>query len=48
MVMLPLFGDQADNVQRMTARGVAESLSIVDVTSAKLLEALNKVINDKR
>lgn len=48
MVMLPLFGDQADNVQRMVARGVAESLTIADVTTAKLLEALNKVINDKR
>ncbi|XP_041940034.1 UDP-glucuronosyltransferase 1A1-like isoform X1 [Alosa sapidissima] len=47
MVMLPLFGDQADNVQRMVARGVAESLTIADVTTAKLLEALNKVINDK-
>ncbi|XP_062390059.1 UDP-glucuronosyltransferase 1A5-like isoform X4 [Sardina pilchardus] len=46
MVMLPLFGDQADNVQRMVARGVAESLTIAGVTTPELLEALNKVIND--
>ncbi|TRY91905.1 hypothetical protein DNTS_024115, partial [Danionella cerebrum] len=47
MVMLPLFGDQGDNVQRLVSRGVAESLSIYDVTSEKLLVALRKVINDK-
>ncbi|XP_063069604.1 UDP-glucuronosyltransferase-like isoform X2 [Engraulis encrasicolus] len=47
MVMLPLFGDQPDNAQRMVSRGVAEALSITDVTSEKLLTALNKVINDK-
>ncbi|KAI1898335.1 hypothetical protein AGOR_G00071270 [Albula goreensis] len=47
MVMLPLFGDQSDNVERMVYRGVAESLAVFDVTSDKLLTALNKVINDK-
>ncbi|KAI4875463.1 hypothetical protein NFI96_011987, partial [Prochilodus magdalenae] len=47
MVMIPLFGDQGDNVQRMVARGVAETLNIYDITSEKLLVALNKVINDK-
>ncbi|XP_072541460.1 UDP-glucuronosyltransferase 1A5-like isoform X4 [Salminus brasiliensis] len=47
MVMIPLFGDQGDNVQRMVVRGVAESLNIFDITSEKLLEALRKVINDK-
>ncbi len=48
MVMLPLFGDQGDNVQRLVSRGVAESLSIYDLTAEKLLVALRKVINDKR
>ncbi|XP_062391019.1 UDP-glucuronosyltransferase 1-6-like isoform X1 [Sardina pilchardus] len=47
MVTIPLFGDQGDNAQRMVARGVAESLTIADVTTAKVLEALNKVIGDK-
>nr|XP_055070842.1 UDP-glucuronosyltransferase-like isoform X1 [Misgurnus anguillicaudatus] len=47
MVMLPLFGDQGDNVQRLVSRGVAEGLSIFDLTSEKLLVALRKVINDK-
>lgn len=47
MVMLPLFGDQGDNAQRMVSRGVAEVLRIYDVKSEQILEALNKVINDK-
>ncbi|XP_021478988.1 UDP-glucuronosyltransferase isoform X4 [Oncorhynchus mykiss] len=47
MVMLPLFGDQGDNVHRMAVRGVGEVLSVFDITSDKLVEALNKVINDK-
>uniref|UniRef100_A0A672SXN2 UDP-glucuronosyltransferase n=1 Tax=Sinocyclocheilus grahami TaxID=75366 RepID=A0A672SXN2_SINGR len=47
MVMLPLFGDQGDNVQRLVSRGVAEALSIHDLTAEKLLVALRKVINDK-
>ncbi|XP_066542515.1 UDP glucuronosyltransferase 1 family a, b isoform X2 [Hoplias malabaricus] len=47
MVMIPLFGDQGDNVQRMVARGVAETVNIFDITSEKLLVALRKVINDK-
>ncbi|XP_036400741.1 UDP-glucuronosyltransferase 1A1-like isoform X1 [Megalops cyprinoides] len=46
MVMMPLFGDQGDNVQRMAVRGVAEVLSIFEVTTETLLQALNKVIND--
>ncbi|RXN28099.1 UDP-glucuronosyltransferase 1-5-like protein [Labeo rohita] len=47
MVMIPLFGDQGDNVQRLVSRGVAETLRIYDLTSEKLLVALRKVINDK-
>lgn len=48
MVMLPLFGDQGDNVQRLVSRGVAESLSIYDLSTEKLLVALKKVITEKR
>ncbi|XP_063068425.1 UDP-glucuronosyltransferase-like isoform X2 [Engraulis encrasicolus] len=46
MVMLPLFGDQNDNVLRVASRGVGVVLSIFDVTSDALVEALDKVIND--
>ncbi|XP_041663088.1 UDP-glucuronosyltransferase-like [Cheilinus undulatus] len=47
MLMFPLFGDQSDNVQNMVAHGVAEKLGIYDVTTEKLLAALNKIIHDK-
>ncbi|XP_028811236.1 UDP-glucuronosyltransferase-like [Denticeps clupeoides] len=46
MVMLPLFGDQGDNVHRVASRGVGIVLSIYDITAETLLEALDKVIND--
>lgn len=48
MVMIPLFGDQTDNVLRMVVRGVAESLTMFDLTSEQLLGALRKVLNNKR
>ncbi|CAG04937.1 unnamed protein product, partial [Tetraodon nigroviridis] len=47
MLMFPLFGDQIDNVPRMIHRGVAETLSIYDVTSQKLVAALKKMVQDK-
>nr|XP_015214911.1 PREDICTED: UDP-glucuronosyltransferase 1-1-like [Lepisosteus oculatus] len=47
MVMLPLFGDQSDNAHRMEARGVGVVLSINQITTEVLLEAVNKVINNK-
>lgn len=47
MLMFPLFGDQGDNVHRLVTRGIAERLSIHDVTSEKLVAALKKIINDK-
>ncbi|XP_016404158.1 UDP-glucuronosyltransferase 1-6-like isoform X1 [Sinocyclocheilus rhinocerous] len=46
MVMLPLFGDQGDNVHRMATRGVGVVLSIHDITAETLVDALNTVIND--
>ncbi|NP_001170917.1 UDP glucuronosyltransferase 1 family, polypeptide B1 precursor [Danio rerio] len=46
MVMLPLFGDQADNVHRVATRGVGVILSIHDITVETLLDALNSVINN--
>lgn len=48
MVMMPLFGDQNDNADRVASRGVAVVLSIFDVTSDALVDALDKVINDSR
>ncbi|XP_040005364.1 UDP-glucuronosyltransferase-like [Xiphias gladius] len=47
MLMFPLFGEQGDNVHRLVVRGVAEKLSIYEMTSEKLLAALNKIIHDK-
>ncbi|XP_077059814.1 UDP-glucuronosyltransferase 1A6-like isoform X1 [Siphateles boraxobius] len=46
MVMLPLFGDQGDNVHRMATRGVGVILSIHDITVQTLVDALNAVINE--
>ncbi|XP_018977900.2 UDP-glucuronosyltransferase 1-6-like isoform X1 [Cyprinus carpio] len=46
MVMLPLFGDQDDNVHRVATRGVGVVLSIHDITTETLVDALNTVIND--
>ncbi|XP_041119748.1 UDP-glucuronosyltransferase 1-2-like [Polyodon spathula] len=46
MVMLPLFGDQADNVLRVASQGAGVVLNIHDMTSQSLLDALNTVIND--
>ncbi|XP_073682423.1 UDP-glucuronosyltransferase 1A6-like isoform X1 [Garra rufa] len=46
MVMLPLFGDQGDNVHRMASRGVGVVLNIHDITAETLVDALNTVIND--
>lgn len=48
MLMFPLFGDQGDNVHHMVARGAALKLGIYDMTTESLLEALNKITNDKR
>ncbi|XP_019737957.1 UDP-glucuronosyltransferase-like [Hippocampus comes] len=47
MLMLPLFGDQADNALRMVSRGIAEKLTVYDLTTDKLLVALNNIINNK-
>ncbi|XP_061579012.1 UDP-glucuronosyltransferase-like [Cololabis saira] len=47
MLMIPLFGDQGDNVHRMVVRGVAERLSMFDLTRETLVASLNKIIHDK-
>ncbi|KAM9343492.1 UDP-glucuronosyltransferase-like [Pholidichthys leucotaenia] len=47
MLMFPLFGDQGDNVHHMVARGVAEQLSMHDVTTEEIVAALNKMTRDR-
>ncbi|KAM9486446.1 UDP-glucuronosyltransferase-like isoform 2-T2 [Clarias gariepinus] len=47
MVMIPLFGEQKDNVVRMVSHGVAERLNMYDLTSENLLKAVRRVITDK-
>ncbi|CAN9497912.1 unnamed protein product [Ophioblennius macclurei] len=47
MLMIPLFGDQGDNVDRMVSRGVAESLSMFYLTTESLVVALKKILDSK-
>lgn len=47
MLMFPLFGDQSDNVRRMVSRGVAETLTLYDMTSETLLAMINKISSDQ-
>ncbi|XP_057217861.1 UDP glucuronosyltransferase 1 family, polypeptide B1 [Triplophysa rosa] len=46
MVMLPLFGDQSDNVHRVASRGVGVILDIHEITAESLVDALNTVITN--
>ncbi|KAK3510305.1 hypothetical protein QTP70_035177 [Hemibagrus guttatus] len=46
MVMMPLFGDQGDNVQRMVSRGVGVVLNFYDISADVLVNALHAVVND--
>uniref|UniRef100_A0A8C9RVJ1 UDP-glucuronosyltransferase n=1 Tax=Scleropages formosus TaxID=113540 RepID=A0A8C9RVJ1_SCLFO len=48
MVLMPLFGDQGENILHMEVRGVGVVLRIHDTTSEQIVWALNKVINDTR
>ncbi|XP_069790298.1 UDP-glucuronosyltransferase 1A1-like [Narcine bancroftii] len=48
MVMMPLFGDQAENVQHIMRHGVAVALSLKDIHSQDLVDALKSVINESR
>ncbi|KAK2819443.1 hypothetical protein Q7C36_021089 [Tachysurus vachellii] len=46
MVMIPLFGDQGDNVQRLVSRGVGVAVNFHDMSADVLVNALDAVIND--
>lgn len=48
LVGIPLFGDQPDNLARLTRLGVAVVLDFNHVTSDQLTEALNAVITQER
>ncbi|KAM3851151.1 UDP-glucuronosyltransferase 1A1-like [Vipera latastei] len=48
MVLIPLFGDQADNAVRIESRGAGVKLDAVKMTSKDLSNALRTVIYDKR
>lgn len=48
LVGIPLFGDQPDNLARLTRLGVAVVLDFNHMTSDQLTEALNTVINQER
>lgn len=48
MLIFPLFADQGDNAIRLESRGVAEHLSIFEVTPDSIEAKLNKMVNDKR
>lgn len=48
LVGVPLFGDQPDNLARLSRRGAAIVLDIQTMTSDELTEALDAVINQPR
>ena len=45
MVILPGFYDQPQNAQMIVDNGVGIELNFASLTSEKILDALNKVIN---
>lgn len=48
LVGIPLFGDQPDNLARLSRRGAAIVLDFNRLTSDELTEALLAVINEPR
>ncbi|XP_067373523.1 UDP-glucuronosyltransferase-like isoform X2 [Channa argus] len=47
MFIFSLFADQHENAHRMVTRGVAKTVTIHDVTTERIVDALNKLIHDK-
>lgn len=48
VVGVPLFGDQSDNLARLSRRGAAVILHFNHMTTKELMEALHAVINEPR
>ena len=46
--MLPLFGDQYDNAQRIRESGLGERLDPYRFEEKELLNAIHKLINDEK
>lgn len=47
MIVLPLFGDQPDNAQRVAEKGFGFRFKPYEVTGKELNEAIEKLLNDK-
>ncbi|TKC34103.1 hypothetical protein EI555_009785, partial [Monodon monoceros] len=47
MVVIPLFGDQHDNIAHIKAKGAAVELNLHIITSSNLLNTLNTLIKSQ-
>ena len=47
MIVMPLFGDQYDNAQRIDEKGFGIRLDPYNFTESQLLNAIEKLLNDK-
>ncbi len=45
-IVLPLFGDQYDNAQRLTEKGYGIRLETYSFTDQELVDAIEKLLND--
>lgn len=46
MIVLPIFGDQPDNAQRLQEKGLGARIDTFSFTEEQLLEAIERLIND--
>lgn len=48
MIVLPLFGDQFDNAQRLSEKGYGKRFETYHFSEQELLDAVETLINDKQ
>jgi len=48
MIVLPLFGDQYDNAQRVEEKGFGKRLDPYQCTETELLESIDNLLNDEK
>lgn len=48
LILMPLFSDQLSNAAILEEKGVGVYLDLFSVTTEKVLDALNAIINDTR